>query len=72
MSSSLPESYTETEKQIKELKWKKEKVSEDGKREQALMDKENLNFLRKKDEFLKFQAEISSHASQVLYFLLSS
>ena len=65
MKSSLPESYIESERQMKELKWKKEKMIEDIKREQALLNNSKLNFDRKKAEFLKFLAESSSYAAQV-------
>ncbi|XP_023533709.1 protein DEFECTIVE IN MERISTEM SILENCING 3-like isoform X2 [Cucurbita pepo subsp. pepo] len=64
MKSSLPESYIESERQMKELKWKKEKMIEDIKREQALLNNSKLNFDRKKAEFLKFLAESSSYAAQ--------
>ncbi|XP_022158038.1 protein DEFECTIVE IN MERISTEM SILENCING 3-like isoform X2 [Momordica charantia] len=64
VKSSLPENYIESERQIKELKWKKEKVIEDIKREQALLDNSKLSFDRKKAEFLKFLAESSSYAAQ--------
>lgn len=67
VKSSLPENYIESERQIKELKWKKEKMIEDIKREQALLDNSKLNFDRKKAEFLKFLAESSSYAAQVRY-----
>lgn len=64
--SGLPESYLGTERQIQELKWKKEKMVEDTKREQALLDNAKFKFDRKKQEFLKFLAESSSYASQVI------
>ncbi|XP_060675501.1 protein DEFECTIVE IN MERISTEM SILENCING 3 isoform X2 [Ziziphus jujuba] len=66
VTSSLPESYIESEKQIKEIKWKKEKLLEDIKREQALWDNAKFSFNKKKEEFLKFLAESSSYASQGL------
>lgn len=61
---SLPESYLGAERQIQELKWKKEKMAEDIKREQTLLDNAKFKFDRKKQEFLKFLAESSSYASQ--------
>ncbi|XP_024029766.1 protein DEFECTIVE IN MERISTEM SILENCING 3 [Morus notabilis] len=61
LASSLPETY---KKQIQELKWKKEKMMEDIKRERALLDNAKFKFDRKKQEFLKFLAESSSYASQ--------
>ncbi|GAV66192.1 hypothetical protein CFOL_v3_09702 [Cephalotus follicularis] len=65
-TSSLPETYIETEKQIKETKWQKEKLQEDMKREQALLNSAKLNFERKKEEFVKFLAHSSSSATQHL------
>lgn len=70
MKSSLPENYIESERQIKELKWKKEKMIEDIRREQALLDNTKVNFDRKKAEFLKFLTESSSYAAQVRALLL--
>ena len=67
---SLPESYVGAERQIQELKWKKEKTAEDIKREQTLLDNAKFKFDKKKQEFLKFLAESSSYASQVIHILL--
>lgn len=64
--SNLPESYVESEKQIKELKWKREKLQEDQKREQILLDQARSSFDRKKEEFVKFLAQSSSYATQVM------
>lgn len=66
VASSLPESYIESEKQLKEFKWKKGKLLEDIKRDQALWDKAKFSFNKKKEEFLKFLADSSSYASQVM------
>ncbi|KAF3432813.1 hypothetical protein FNV43_RR23915 [Rhamnella rubrinervis] len=66
LSSSLPEDYIEYERQIKDSKLKKDKMLEDIKREQALLDNAKFNFSRKKDEFLKFLADSSSYVSQVM------
>lgn len=72
MALSLPESYIGAERQIQELKWKKEKMAEDIKREQALLDNAKFKFDRKKQEFLKFLAESSSYASQVIHILVKT
>lgn len=64
-TSSLPQNYLESERQVNELKWKKEKLEEDMKREQALWDNAKFNFDRKKQDFLKFLADSSSYATQV-------
>ena len=42
---SLPESYFGAERQIKELKWKKEKKAEDIKREQTLINNAKVHLL---------------------------
>ncbi|CAI0541493.1 unnamed protein product, partial [Linum tenue] len=63
-ASSAPSKYSETEKQLMEMRWKKEKMEEDMKREQALLDAARHQFQRKKEEFVKFLAESSSYAAQ--------
>ena len=65
VTSTLPENYIEAEKQVKETKWRKEKVLEDMKRQEALLHAAKFNFDKKKQEFLKFLAETSSYATQV-------
>lgn len=62
-NSSLPDHYTESERQMKEMKWKKEKILEDMRREQALLDSTRLNFERKKMEFVQFLAETAARVS---------
>ncbi|KAG7014701.1 Protein DEFECTIVE IN MERISTEM SILENCING 3 [Cucurbita argyrosperma subsp. argyrosperma] len=59
-NSSLPDHYTESERQMKEMKWKKEKILEDMRREQALLDSTRLNFERKRVEFVQFLAETAA------------
>ncbi|XP_057452576.1 protein DEFECTIVE IN MERISTEM SILENCING 3-like isoform X1 [Lotus japonicus] len=54
----------ETERQMKDIKWKKEKVLEDLKRERTLLDMAKFNFSKKKNDFLKFLAQSSSYATQ--------
>ncbi|KAI8008539.1 Protein DEFECTIVE IN MERISTEM SILENCING 3 [Camellia lanceoleosa] len=63
-TSNLPLNYSETEKRIKEMKWKKERILEDMQREQSLLDHEKLIFDLKKQEYVKFLAESSSYACQ--------
>lgn len=65
-TSTLPENYIEAERQVKEMKWKKEKMLEDVKRERALLDNAKHNFDKKREEFLKYLAESSSYATQVI------
>lgn len=64
VTSGLPESYLETQRQINEMKWRKEKMEEDLKREEALWDNAKFNFDRKKKEFIKFLADSSTYATQ--------
>lgn len=63
----IPDSISciETERQMKDMEWKKEKILEDMKREKTLLDVAKMAFSTKKNEFLKFLAESSSHATQV-------
>ncbi|KAJ7959354.1 Defective in meristem silencing 3 [Quillaja saponaria] len=62
--SKQPENYIETERQIKEMSLKKDKIVDDVKREQRLLNAAKYNFDRKKNEFLTFLTESSSYASQ--------
>ncbi|KAG5558852.1 hypothetical protein RHGRI_008715 [Rhododendron griersonianum] len=63
-TSTLPANYLETEKLIKEMKWKGEKIQEDMQREQALLNHAMFSFEVKKKEFVKYLAESSSHVTQ--------
>lgn len=65
VTSTLPDNYIDTEKQLKETKWKREKMLEDIKREQALLDAAKQSFERKKEEFVKFLAQSSAYATRV-------
>ncbi|XP_017608206.1 protein DEFECTIVE IN MERISTEM SILENCING 3 isoform X2 [Gossypium arboreum] len=58
------ESYSETEKQMIEMRWQKEKLEEDIKRELALLNTAKFNFERKKQDFVKFLAQSSTYATQ--------
>ncbi|XP_050387786.1 protein DEFECTIVE IN MERISTEM SILENCING 3-like [Argentina anserina] len=64
VTSGLPDSYLESQRQINEMKWRKEKMEEDLKREKVLRDDAKFNFDKKKKEFLKFLADSSSYATQ--------
>ncbi|XP_030463894.1 protein DEFECTIVE IN MERISTEM SILENCING 3 isoform X2 [Syzygium oleosum] len=64
-ASSRPANYHETENQMKDLKWKREKLLEDLQRERQMLDHAKLNFERKKQEFVMFLAQSSSYANQV-------
>jgi len=50
-----------------EVKQKKENIMGDVKRVQALLDEARLNFNKTKGDYLKYLAESSSNATQVIY-----
>ncbi|KAK9665290.1 hypothetical protein RND81_14G103000 [Saponaria officinalis] len=60
----LPEKYYELENQLKQRKWEKERIQEDIRREQALLDQEKYNYQLRKQDFLKFLADTSSVITQ--------
>ena len=64
--SYLPETYVEVEKQMKELKWKREKLTEDIQREEAILAHVKYNFEVKKQEFLGFMAQSSPYTMPVI------
>ncbi|XP_059436554.1 protein DEFECTIVE IN MERISTEM SILENCING 3-like [Corylus avellana] len=66
VTSTLRENYIEAESQVKEMKWKKEKMLEDMKREEALLHAAKFDFDKRKQEFFKFLAQSSSYATQVV------
>jgi hypothetical protein len=66
MTSILREDYIEVERQVKEMKGKKEKMLEVMKRQEALLHAAKCDFYKKKQEFLEFLAESSSNATQVV------
>lgn len=61
----IPDKYAESVRMNNKRK-RKEVVVEDIKREQALLDFAKMNFNKKKNEFLRFLAQSSSYATQVL------
>ncbi|XP_044505582.1 protein DEFECTIVE IN MERISTEM SILENCING 3-like isoform X2 [Mangifera indica] len=60
-----PDYYAATERQIQEMKWKKENLMDDLKRETSLWKSAKDSFERKKEELLKFLADSATYASQV-------
>lgn len=64
-ASYLPEAYIEVEKEMKELKWKRERMMEDIQREEAMLAHIKYNFEVKKQEFLGFMAQSSPYPMQV-------
>ncbi|KAJ6887879.1 protein DEFECTIVE IN MERISTEM SILENCING 3-like [Populus alba x Populus x berolinensis] len=65
VTSTLPDNYIDIKKHLKEMKWKRETMLEDIKREQALLDTARQSFERKKEEFVKFLAQSSAYATRV-------
>uniref|UniRef100_A0A803L2J8 Protein DEFECTIVE IN MERISTEM SILENCING 3 n=1 Tax=Chenopodium quinoa TaxID=63459 RepID=A0A803L2J8_CHEQI len=62
--ASLPDKYYELENQIKQKKWEKERIQEDIRREQAMLEHEKQNFNSKKQSFIKFLADSSTFMAQ--------
>ncbi|KAE9604016.1 hypothetical protein Lalb_Chr11g0066881 [Lupinus albus] len=63
----IPESSMakiETERQMKDVKLKKEKILEELKRERTLLDMAKFNFNKMKSDFVKFLAHSNSYATQ--------
>ncbi|KAH1255669.1 Protein DEFECTIVE IN MERISTEM SILENCING 3 [Glycine max] len=65
-SMRLDNHHIEIERQLKDVKWKKEKIMEELKREQILLDTTRFNYNKKKADYLKFLAQSSSDATQFL------
>ncbi|KAL9266832.1 DEFECTIVE IN MERISTEM SILENCING 3-like protein [Drosera capensis] len=63
--SGLPENYFEIEAQIRQKKWRKDRLQDDMQREQQLLDQTRYNFQVKKQEFVKFIADSSSYMAQL-------
>ncbi|KAJ0103638.1 hypothetical protein Patl1_05161 [Pistacia atlantica] len=61
-----PDYYAATEKQIQEMKWKKENLMDDLKRETSLWKAAKDSFERKKEQLLKFLADSATYASQLV------
>ncbi|XP_069151137.1 uncharacterized protein [Solanum lycopersicum] len=59
--SYIPENYFETEIRMKELKWERVRCVEDLEREQTLLTNAKNNFEIRKEEFVKFLSQSSSH-----------
>ncbi|XP_065847161.1 protein DEFECTIVE IN MERISTEM SILENCING 3-like [Euphorbia lathyris] len=65
MSANPPDSYMETENQLKQKTWEKEKLTEDLKREKMLLNSARFNFETKKEEFVKFLSQTSANTAQM-------
>lgn len=63
---NLPVDYYDVENRLKEVKWKKNRTVEDLNREQELLDQARFKYETKKREFVRFLAESSSYATQVM------
>ena len=64
--SDLPDNYYELENQMKQKKWERERILEDMRREQALLDIEKYNFSVRKQDLIKLLADSSSYITQVV------
>ncbi|KAL2921822.1 Protein DEFECTIVE IN MERISTEM SILENCING 3 [Bienertia sinuspersici] len=64
MRAGLSDKYHELENQIRQKKWEKDRMQQDIRREQALIDQQKSIFSSKKQEFLKFLADSSSFMAQ--------
>ncbi|KAJ8446217.1 hypothetical protein Cgig2_015988 [Carnegiea gigantea] len=62
--SDLPDNYYELENQMKQKKWERERILEDMRREQALLDIEKYNFSVRKQDLIKLLADSSSYITQ--------
>nr|GLL38881.1 protein DEFECTIVE IN MERISTEM SILENCING 3-like isoform X1 [Ipomoea trifida]GLL38883.1 protein DEFECTIVE IN MERISTEM SILENCING 3-like isoform X1 [Ipomoea trifida] len=60
----LPETYVGIETRLKEMRWMKERASQDLHREQALLEHARHNFEKKKQAFLKNLVACSSYTNQ--------
>ncbi|PIA48938.1 hypothetical protein AQUCO_01300072v1 [Aquilegia coerulea] len=60
----LPVDYLEAERKIKFMKWEKERIDEDIKREQALLIHANEKFASKKQEYFKFSSAYTNQQAQ--------
>ncbi|KAH9603603.1 hypothetical protein KSS87_015979, partial [Heliosperma pusillum] len=56
----LSEKHHELENQLKQRKWEMERLQEDIRREQSLLDQEKFNFQLRKQDFQKFITDSSS------------
>ncbi|KAL9660140.1 hypothetical protein QQ045_024951 [Rhodiola kirilowii] len=64
--ASRPFEYYEKEIKMGELQWKRDKISEDIRRQQSLLEHSRAAFAAKKQELLQFLAQSSSHMSQAV------
>lgn len=62
-----PENYFEAEGVLKETRWRKERLLEDMRREQTLLDQAKFDYEIKKQQLVKFLAESSLYTNQVHY-----
>lgn len=67
ISSYLPENLANIEKQMKESKWEKETTVEQLQQEEAILTQLKYTFQVKKQEFVRFMAQSSPFAMQVLH-----
>lgn len=65
-NSHLLCNYSEIENKLKQSRWEKERLLEDMRREEGLLNQSKYNYEVKKQEFVKFLADTSSYAAQVI------
>ncbi|XP_058100472.1 protein DEFECTIVE IN MERISTEM SILENCING 3-like isoform X2 [Magnolia sinica] len=63
-NSNLPGDIGETAERIKLMKWEKERIDEDIKREETLLNHAKNSFDLKRQEFVKFLGETSPYVTQ--------
>ncbi|CAI9087088.1 OLC1v1021074C1 [Oldenlandia corymbosa var. corymbosa] len=61
--SVVPDTYFVDETAMKEEKWKRERLQDDIRREQIVLDQTKFNYEIKKQEFLKMLAQCSTYAT---------
>lgn len=64
-SSEISKHTAEAQEKHRLLTWKKDKLYEDIRREEILLNNVKKSFTLKKNELLKFQAEASRYVTQV-------
>lgn len=65
-NSHLLGNYLEIENKLKQSRWEKERLLEDMRREEVLLNQSKYNYEVKKQEFVKFLADASSYTAQVI------
>lgn len=64
--ASKPLGHYEKEIKLREFHWKRDKISEDIRREKSVLDTNSAAFESKKQELLQFLAQSQSYINQVI------